>query len=69
MTIEELAREYEAQYTALAAKADALTMLLDFYQGKRLYELRKKIKMYNDMACECRYTASLLLKYYGEDAA
>ncbi len=69
MTIDELAREYETQYEAISAKVDALTPLLDIYQGKRLYELRKKLKVYYDMACECRHTASLLLKYYGEDAA
>ena len=69
MTIEELAREYEAQYDLLAARVDALTPLLDIYQGKRLYDLRRKIKTYYDMACECRHIASLLLKYYREDAA
>ena len=67
MSIDELAREYEAQYKVLSAKMDALRPLLCVYTGKDLYLLRKRIRTYYDMACECKYTASLLNGYYGED--
>ena len=67
MTIDELAREYEAQYSVLSAKMDALRPLLCVYQGKELYLLRKKLKIYYDMACECKRTASLLGGYYEGD--
>lgn len=66
MTIDELAREYEAQYNALCVKMDALKPLLCVYRGKELYLLRRKIRIYYDMACECRRTASLLKGYYEE---
>ena len=64
--MEELAREYEAQYEILNAKLKGLYPLLSVYRGKRLVELRKKMKVYYDMACECRYNASLLRSYYEE---
>lgn len=67
MTIDELAREYEAQYQVLVNKMDALRPLLCVYRGKELYILRKRIKIYYDMACECKRTASLLGGYYEED--
>ncbi len=67
MTIDELAREYEAQYNILSAKMDALRPLLCVYRGKELYLLRRKIRIYYDMACECKRTASLLNAYYEED--
>ncbi|MBR6392189.1 MAG: hypothetical protein IKS12_02785 [Eubacterium sp.] len=67
MTIDELAREYEAQYNVLSAKMDALRPLLCVYSGKELYLLRRKLRIYYDMACECRRTASLLKGYYEED--
>ncbi len=67
MTIDELAREYEAQYKILVAKMDALKPLLCVYRGKDLYLLRKRISIYYDMACECRRTASLLRGYYEEE--
>lgn len=67
MTIDELACEYEAQYKILCAKLDGLRPLLCVYRGKDLYLLRKKIKTYYDMACECKRTASLLCGYYEED--
>ena len=67
MTIDELAREYEAQYRIICAKMDALQPLLCVYRGKDLYKLRRKLKIYYDMACECRRTASLLSGYYEED--
>ena len=66
MTIEELAKEYEQQYETLKAKMDALAPLLRIYQGKDLYMLRKRIKIYYDMAEECRHTADLLKGYYDE---
>ncbi len=67
MTIDELAREYENQYKILSAKAKGLTPLLCVKRGKDLYLLRKKIMIYNEMACECRYIASILSGYYEED--
>jgi len=67
MNIDELAREYEQQYIRLRNKVSALRPLLCVYTGKDLYLLRKRIKVYNDMACECKNTASLLSAYYGED--
>ncbi|MBQ3904104.1 MAG: hypothetical protein II744_03920 [Eubacterium sp.] len=67
MTIDELAREYEAQYNVLSARMDALRPLLCVYSGKELYLLRRKLRIYYDMACECRRTASLLKGYYEED--
>lgn len=67
MTIDELAHEYEQQYQILACKMDALRPLLCVYRGEDLYLLRKRIKIYYDMACECKRTASLLKGYYEED--
>ncbi len=67
MTIEELANEYRQQYNVLNTKMDALKPLLCVYTGQDLYLLRKRIKIYYDMACECRRTASLLDGYYEED--
>lgn len=67
MTIDELACEYERQYKVLSAKLDALRPLLCVYGGQDLYMLRKRIKIYYDMACECKRTASLLKGYYEEE--
>ena len=67
MTLDELAREYEAQYRSAEAKLDGLAPLLSFYTGGRLTELRKKMMIYYDMACECRQIASLLKAYYEVD--
>lgn len=67
MTIDELATEYEQQYCRLVVKMDALKPLLCVYRGQDLYLLRKKIRMYYDMACECRRTAAILKGYYEED--
>lgn len=67
MTINELAQEYEQQYNVLSAKLDGLRPLLSVYSGNDLYLLRKKIRIYYDMACECKRTASLLYGYYEED--
>lgn len=67
MTIDELAHEYEQQYRILNAKMDALKPLLCIYSGQDLYLLRKRIRIYYDMACECKRTASMLSGYYEED--
>ena len=67
MTIDELAREYEGQYRALCAKMDGLKPLLCVYSGEDLLLLRRRIKIYYDMACECKRTASMLSGYYEED--
>lgn len=67
MSIDKLAREYEQQYNVLCAKMDALKPLLCIYQGEDLYLLRKRIKIYYDMACECKRTALLLGGYYEEE--
>lgn len=67
MTINELAREYEQQYNVLSARLDAMKPLLSIYRGEDLVSLRRKIKIYYDMACECKNTASLLFGYYEED--
>jgi len=68
MTISELAQEYERQYQVLSARLDGMRPLLCVYTGQDLLLLRKKIKIYYDMACECKRTASLLSGYYEEEA-
>ncbi|MGN0521143.1 MAG: hypothetical protein ACI4IQ_00750 [Eubacterium sp.] len=69
MTIDELAREYEGQYKTLCAKLDGLKPLLCVYTGEDLFLLRRRIRIYYDMACECKRISSLLSRYYeeGED--
>ncbi len=67
MKIEELAAEYERQYEILNAKLDGLSPLLSVYTGQDLYLLRRKIRTYYDMACECKQIAVLLQSYYEED--
>lgn len=67
MTIEELAREYEAQYNTVCAKMDGLKPLLCIYTGEDLLLLRRKIKIYYDMACECKRVSSILLHYYEDE--
>lgn len=67
MTITELAQEYEKQYNILNAKMDGLRPLLQIYTGEDLYLLRRKIKTYYDMACECRQVWAILNHYYDED--
>lgn len=66
MTIDELSKEYEQQADILQNKIDGLKPLLLVYQGEDLFMLRKKIKIYYDMAEECRHTADLLKGYYDE---
>ena len=60
MTINELAHEYEQQYKILSARLDAMKPLLNVYRGNDLVLLRRKIRIYYDMACECKRTASML---------
>lgn len=67
MTIEELADEYEKQYENLNDKINALKPLLTIYRGEDLLQLRKRIKIYYDMATECKCTSTLLRGYYEED--
>ena len=67
MTIDELAREYEAQYRYAVCKADALTPLLCIYSGTKLNVLRRRIRFYYDMACECKNTAFMLRQLCKEE--
>lgn len=67
MTIDELAREYEAQYKTISAKMDGLKPLLYIYSGKELLLLRRKLKIYYDMACECKRVGALLSCYYDDE--
>lgn len=67
MTIIELAREYEKQYDILNEKMDGLRPLLRVYTGEDLYRLRRKIKTYYDMACECKQVSTILNHYYDEE--
>lgn len=67
MTIDELATEYEKQYNILNAKMDGLRPLLSVYTGEDLYNLRRKIKTYYNMACECKCISTLLTHYYDYD--
>ncbi|MGN1328996.1 MAG: hypothetical protein ACI4XC_08210 [Eubacterium sp.] len=67
MNIDELAREYEGQYRVLCAKLDGLKPLLCVYRGNDLVLLRKRIKIYYDMACECKRISNLLSRYYDEE--
>lgn len=68
MTISELAAEYEKQYNILNAKMDGLRPLLRVYKGEDLYLLRRRIKIYYDMACECKQVSTILNHYYDEDS-
>lgn len=67
MNIDELAREYEEQYNILCAKLDGLKPLLYIYTGQDLFLLRRRMKIYYDMACECKRTFHLLSCYYDEE--
>ena len=61
MLIEELAQEYRTQYNVLCAK------MLSVYGGEDLYRLRRKLRTYYEMACECRHIATILESYYDEE--
>lgn len=67
MTIDKLAEEYTQQYKMLSAKIDGLRPLLYVYTGEDLYLLRGRIKVYYDMACECRRISKMLTHYYDEE--
>lgn len=67
MTIDKLANEYNEQYKILCSKMDGLKPLLCVYRGQDLILLRKRIKIYYDMACECKRISSLLSCYYDDD--
>jgi len=68
MDITQLAEEYENQYRVLNAKIQGLRPLLCVYRGEDLVLLRKKIKIYYDMASQCKVIATMLSDYYnGED--
>ncbi|MCM1114229.1 MAG: hypothetical protein NC397_01885 [Clostridium sp.] len=67
MTINELACEYNKQYRILCAKMDGLKPLLCIYTGNDLALLRRRIRTYYEMACECKRVSSLLSHYYEED--
>lgn len=67
MTIDELSREYDSQYKIICAKIEGLKPLLYVYSGEDLLILRRKIKIYYDMACECKRVSALLTGYYDEE--
>lgn len=67
MDIDELAKEYDKQYKVLCAKVDGLKPLLSVYRGEDLFKLRRKMRIYYDMACECRKVYFMLTDYYGEE--
>ena len=67
MNIDELAYEYDKQYKVLCAKVDGLKPLLSVYRGEDLVSLRRKIKIYYDMACDCRRVFFMLSHYYEEE--
>lgn len=62
----QLIDKYEQQYRILNYKIDSLKPLLLIYKGDDLAILRKRIKLYYDIARECKEVASLL-KNYSED--
>lgn len=63
MTNIELANEYEKQAEIIDSKIKGLTPLLMIYKGNDLYLLKKRIRIYQDMACECKKTAKLLKEF------
>jgi hypothetical protein len=67
MGIDELAKEYDKQYKVLCAKVDGLKPLLSVYRGEDLFKLRRKMRIYYDMACECRKVYFMLTDYYREE--
>ncbi len=64
MKVTELANEYEHQYEVLNSKIEGLRPLLYVYKGEDLYLLRRKIKTYYDMACQCKIISRTLSRYY-----
>ena len=51
----------------LCAKVDGLKPLLIVYRGEDLFKLRRKMRIYYDMACECRKVYFMLTDYYREE--
>lgn len=51
----------------MCAKMDGLRPLLSVYGGEDLYRLRRKLRTYYEMACECRHIATILESYYDEE--
>ena len=66
MTIDELAIEYQQQYKSLCAKIEGLRPLLYVYAGEDLVILRRKLKIYYNMASECKCIYTILSSYYDE---
>ena len=62
MNIQCLADEYNEQYKLLCVKVDGLLPLLSVYSDEDLYRLRRRIRVYHDMACECKKIADILRK-------
>ena len=69
MTVTQLAEEYENQYRVLNAKLQGLRPLLCVYTGEDLVILRRKIKIYYDMASQCKVIATMLSGYYEDEEA
>lgn len=67
MTIDRLAKEYDNQYNILNAKIEGLRPLLYVYTGEDLYLLRRRLKVYYDMASECKRISAMLTHYYDEE--
>lgn len=68
MTVTQLAQEYENQYRILNSKIKGLRPLLCVYRGEDLLFLRRKIKIYYDMASQCKVISTMLSDYYtGEE--
>lgn len=67
MTVTQLAEEYENQYRVLNAKIKGLRPLLCVYTGEDLVKLRRRIKIYYDMASQCKVISTMLSEYYIEE--
>ena len=63
-TINELALEYFEQYEILTNKINKMFETLPNAKGEEIFLLRKKIKVYNDMAEEALKTYYKLKNYY-----
>lgn len=58
--IENLCELYEEEYRSLNYRIETFGPLLLLYEGEELYKLRRRIKLYYDMACECKKIVALL---------
>lgn len=67
MTVTQLAEEYENQYRVLNAKIKGLRPLLCVYTGEDLVQLRRRIKVYYDMASQCKVISTMLSEYYTQE--